>query len=29
MAEKVLPPEHPQLNEYRETLAKCKAALGK
>jgi hypothetical protein len=29
MAEKVLPPEHPQLKEYRETLAKCKAALGK
>jgi eukaryotic-like serine/threonine-protein kinase len=27
MAEKVLPPDHPQLKEYRETLAKCKAAL--
>jgi hypothetical protein len=30
MAEKVLPPpaaDHPQLKEYRETLAKCKAAM--
>jgi serine/threonine protein kinase/tetratricopeptide (TPR) repeat protein len=27
MAEKLLPPEHPQLKEYREMLAKCKAAL--
>jgi serine/threonine protein kinase/tetratricopeptide (TPR) repeat protein len=26
MAEKILPPEHPQLKEYRETLAKCRAA---
>ena len=22
-----LPPEHPHLKEYRETLAKCRAAL--
>ncbi len=29
MAEKYLPADHPQLNEFRETLAKCKAALGK
>ncbi|MDX2148955.1 MAG: tetratricopeptide repeat protein [Planctomycetota bacterium] len=27
MAEKILPADHPQLTEYRETLAKCKAAL--
>ena len=27
MAEKSLPPEHPQLKEYRETLAKCEAAI--
>jgi tetratricopeptide (TPR) repeat protein len=27
MAEKVLPADHPQLREYRETLAKCKAAI--
>jgi eukaryotic-like serine/threonine-protein kinase len=27
MAAKVLPAEHPHLKEYRETLAKCKAAL--
>jgi len=30
MAEKFLPPpaaDHPQLKEYRETLAKCKAAM--
>jgi hypothetical protein len=27
MAEKSLPPEHPHLNEYREMLAKCSAAL--
>jgi len=26
MAEKVLPPEHPQLTEYRQTLDQCKAA---
>jgi tetratricopeptide (TPR) repeat protein len=26
MAEKFLSPEHPQLAEYRETLAKCRAA---
>ena len=26
MAERLLPPEHPQLKEYRETLAKCRAA---
>jgi hypothetical protein len=29
VAEKFLPPQHPQLKEYRETLSKCKAALGK
>jgi serine/threonine protein kinase len=27
MGEKVLPPDHPHLKEYRETLAACKAAL--
>jgi tetratricopeptide (TPR) repeat protein/tRNA A-37 threonylcarbamoyl transferase component Bud32 len=27
LAEKSLPPEDPQLDEYRETLAKCRAAL--
>ena len=27
MAEKLLPPEHPHLKEYRETLARCRAAL--
>jgi hypothetical protein len=27
MAEKYLPVDHPQRKEYRETLAKCKAAL--
>jgi len=27
MAEKLLPPEHAQLKEYRETLAACKAKL--
>jgi hypothetical protein len=27
MAEKSLPPEHPELEEYRETLARCRAAL--
>jgi eukaryotic-like serine/threonine-protein kinase len=27
MAAKTLPPDHPQLKEYRETLAKCKAAM--
>ena len=27
MAEKFLKPEHPHLKEYRETLAKCEAAL--
>ncbi len=27
MAEKVLPADHPQLKEYRETLGKCKAAI--
>ena len=27
MAEKFLKPEHPYLTEYRETLAKCRAAL--
>jgi len=27
MAEKLLPPEHAHLKEYRETLEKCRAAL--
>jgi len=27
LAEKLLKPEHPHLRDYRETLAKCKAAL--
>ena len=27
MAEKYLPPEHQHLKEYRETLARCRAAL--
>ena len=27
MAEKFLPPEHPHLKKYRETLARCRAAL--
>ena len=27
MGEKSLPPEHPHLEEYRETLAKCRAGL--
>jgi tetratricopeptide (TPR) repeat protein len=27
MAEKLLPTRHPHLEEYRETLAKCRAAL--
>jgi hypothetical protein len=27
MAEKFLPPGRPHLTDYRETLAKCKAAL--
>jgi eukaryotic-like serine/threonine-protein kinase len=29
MAEKVLPADHAQLREYRETLASCKAAMAK
>ena len=29
MVEKFLPPEHPQLKEYRDTLAKCREALVK
>jgi serine/threonine protein kinase/tetratricopeptide (TPR) repeat protein len=29
MAEKFLPPEHPHLKEYRQTLANCRAAIGK
>jgi hypothetical protein len=29
MAEKSLPPEHPQLKEYRNTLAQCKSAAEK
>lgn len=27
MGEKVLPADHAQLKEYRETLATCKAAM--
>jgi hypothetical protein len=29
MAAKFLKPEHPHLKEYRETLAKCRDAVGK
>ena len=29
LAEKFLPPEHPYLKEYRETLAKCREAIAK
>ncbi|MFO0890648.1 MAG: hypothetical protein U0790_16075, partial [Isosphaeraceae bacterium] len=28
LSEKLLPPEHPLLAKYRETLARCKAATG-